>query len=160
MVAELDFDGSFGVDFDVSIEAHAELMAEFTADLAVQMSLSGLDSEGKFDLEERFNEPGFELIVNKDKENQITYTEAKTLCEDVLLLMEKEINVSETMGEAMFNGAAGLKANSSLNEVASIYIAMKTEYEDIKNPELAGSLPSPEKGLVYFDRVERKKVAA
>jgi hypothetical protein len=154
LVADLDFEGSFGADFDVSIEAHVELMVEFSADLAVQMSLAGPD------LEAQFNQPGFSLIVNEDKENEKEYTTAQALCDDVSLMIANGINVSDSMRNEMVNGGDGLKATSSLNELASIYITMKTEFEDIKNPQLAGSLPSPEKGLVYFDRVERTKVAA
>jgi hypothetical protein len=154
LVADLDFEGSFGVDFDVSIEAHVELMVEFSADLAVQMSLFGPD------LEAQFNTPGFSLTVNQGKDNEKTYTTAQALCDDVSLMIANGINVSDSMRNEMVNGGDGLKATSSLNELASIYITMKTEFEDIKNPQLAGSLPSPEKGLVYFDVVERTKVAA
>ena len=153
LVADLGLDGSFGVGFNASIDAHAELMAEFSADLAVQMSLLGPD------LETEFAKPDFiGLTVNKGKDNEKIYTTVEALRNDVSLMIINGINVSDAMGVEMFNSID--PTSLSLNELASIYITMKTEYEDIKNPQLAGSLPSPEKGLVYFDRVERTKVVA
>lgn len=154
LVADLSFDGSFGVDFDVSIEAHVELMVEFSADLAVQLSLLGPDVSAQF------ADPGFTLTVNQGKENEKTYDKEADLCNDIALLMANEINASDDMRNEMINGGAGLKATSDLNEMASIYIAMKTEYENITHPELAGELPSPEKGLVYFEKIDLNKVAA
>lgn len=157
LVADLDFDGSFGVDFDASIDAHVELMADFSADLAVQMSLFGPDLEAKF------SQPGFSLTVNQGKDNEKTYTTAEALCKDVSLMVANGINASDAMRGEMVNGSSdndGLKDALPLNELASIYIAMKTEYEDIEHPELAGELPTSERGLVYFDVVKGKREAA
>lgn len=157
LVADLSFEGSFGVDFDASIQAHVDLMVDFSADLAVQMSLQGPDIEANFAL------PGYSLTVNQGKDNEKTYLTAAQLKADLGLLITNSINATDDMRSDMVNGSgkgAGLNDSTTLNEMASIYIAMQTEYQDIRHPELAGSLPAPEKGLVYFDKIVANKVAA
>ena len=157
LVADLEFDGSFGVDFDVSVDAHVELMAEFSADLAVQMAVHGPDLEAKF------AQPGFSITVNQGKDNEKTYSKASALSKDVSLMITNGINASDDMRGEMANGGnngEGLMDALPLNELASIYIAMKTEYEDGSHPELAGELPTSERGLVYFDVIALSKVAA
>jgi len=157
LVADLSFDGSFGVEFDASIEAHVELMVDFSADLAVQMAIEGPDIEAKFLL------PGYSITVNKDKDNEKTYTSAAQLSADVSLMIANGINATDDMRNEMVNGGGkgqGLNASLSLNELAGIFITMQTEYEEVKHAELAGELPTAEKGLMYFNIVKRNEVAA
>ncbi|GAC13034.1 hypothetical protein [Aliiglaciecola lipolytica] len=156
LVADLSFDGSFGVDFDASIDAHVQLMADFSADLAVQMSIEGPDLEAKF------SQPGFSITVNKGKENQKIYISAEQMEGDLSRMIANGINASDDMRNEMVNGGSGpgLNASLSLNEMAGIFIAMQTEYEDSQHPELEGQLNTPERGLVYFQKVEPAKEAA
>lgn len=156
LVADLSFDGSFGVDFDVSIQADVDLMVDFTADMAVQVAKEGPD------IEARFLEPGFTLTVNAGKANEISYNTAQKLKDDMSILVAGGINAAEGMlGEMVYGSVKGdgLRASLELNEMASIFIAMQTEYEDIQHPELAGELPTPEKGLMYFNVIKQSKVA-
>lgn len=157
LVADLSFDGSFGVDFDASIQAHVDLMVDFNADLAVQIALEGPD------IEANFLQAGYSITVNQGKDNEKTYTTASTLKSDLALLISNGINATDDMRNDMVNGGSkgeGLNASLSLNEMAAIFVAMQTEYQDVKHPELAGELPTPEKGLVYFDKIVQRKVAA
>ncbi len=157
LVADLSFDGSFGIEFDASIQAHVDLMADFSADLAVQMAIEGPDIEAKFAV------PGYSITVNKDKDNEKTYTTAAQLSADLSLMIANGINATDDMTSEMVNGGdkgEGMNANLSLDELASIFVVMQTEYENSTHPELAGELPTAESGLVYFDRVENTKVAA
>lgn len=157
LVADLSFDGSFEVDFDVSIEAHVDLMVDFTADLAVQMVKEGPDIEAKFSI------LGYSITVNKDKDNEKTYNTPEDLSKDLSLMIANGINASENMRKEMVNGKdeiQGMNTSLFLNELASIFIVMQTEYEDIKHAELAGELPSAEKGLMYFVKVKHNEVAA
>lgn len=157
LVADLSFDGSFGVEFDASIQAHVDLMVDFTADLAVQIAIEGPD------IEANFLQAGYSITVNQGKDNEKTYTSASALQGDLSLLIANGINATDDMRNDMVNGGAngdGLNASLSLNELAGIFVAMQTEYQDSKHPELAGELPTPETGLVYFDKIEQRKVAA
>ncbi|MFA3789997.1 hypothetical protein AB6T38_02650 [Aliiglaciecola sp. SL4] len=155
LVGELDFDGSFGVDFNASIDAHVQLMADFSADLAVQLAILGPDIEAKI------SQPGFSITVNKDKDNQKIYTEASKIKADLALMIANGINASDDMRSDMKSGGDSPGLSSlTLNELAGIFIAMQTEYEEVTHPELAGVLPTPESGLVYFQKVEFSKEAS
>ncbi|GAB2708173.1 hypothetical protein [Aliiglaciecola aliphaticivorans] len=152
LVASLDFDGSFGADFDASIEAHVELMTDFTADLAVQVAVEGPDLEAKFD------QPNFSITVNKGKDNEKTYTDEATLANDLGLMIANGINASDDMRTNMKDGGDSPGLSSlNINELAGIFVAMQTEYEEVKHPELAGTLVTPESGLVYFSKVAFSK---
>ncbi|MDO6710287.1 hypothetical protein Q4567_06110 [Aliiglaciecola sp. 2_MG-2023] len=155
LVGSLNFDGSFGADFNASIDAHVELMTEFTADLAVQVAIEGPDLEAKF------NQPNFSITVNKGKDNEKTYVDEGVLANDLGLMIANGINASDDMRADIKNGGDSPGLSSlSLNELAGIFIAMQTEYQDVKHPELAGILPTPDSGLVYFEKVELNKEAA
>lgn len=157
LVVDLQFDGNFGIEFDASVQADIELMTDFSADLAVQVAANGPDIEAKFD------QPGFSFTVNAGKPNEKTYSDKQTLQKDMGLLISNGINASDDMLKKMRDGDganAGMTDALSIDELASIFVAMQTEYTDVKHPELAGELPSPQQGLVYFDIIKRNKVAA
>jgi len=62
--------------------------------------------------------------------------------------------IGSDAGSFASNIAQALESSLSINELADLYQRMATDFSDQpENPDVAGRLPLPQDGLVYFDKV-------
>lgn len=137
---------SFGleVDLDLTLEAEFELGFE----LAVELEVKGPDLEANFN-----NIVDFKVDFNGNSYYKADQGDLEKLIAEMIA---KDSGVSDEEGTesgSLRSEVEGGIKSLSLNELAETFITMKTEYVDIKHPELAGELSTPEKGLHYFEKV-------
>lgn len=118
---------------------------EFGADLAVELKVKGPEIEAKFDLDASFEiEVGGQVFTNANKDD---------LKDLIIQSISDEVNADPTFKAKI---QEELQDSLNLDELADLYISMKTDYsDDPVNEELAGNLPAPDSGLVYFQKVAR-----
>lgn len=135
---------SIGLEIEISASLEVELELEF--ELAVELEINGPDIEAKF-----LADPTFSIEFDA-----VAYTNINDLKDLLAAKIAKGTGVSDlggTEGEPLKDKIEAGIGDLSLNDLAGTFIIMKTQYEDVTHPELAGELPTPEKGLHYFDKV-------
>lgn len=115
----------------------------FGADLAVELKVKGPEVEAKFDSDASFEiEVGGQVFTNANKDD-LKDLIAQSIGDEVNANPSFKVEIEEALTDSL-----------SLDELADLYIGMKTDFSgDPDNKELAGNLPSPVSGLVYFNKV-------
>ncbi|MBR9909392.1 MAG: hypothetical protein GYB33_03440 [Gammaproteobacteria bacterium] len=80
-----------------------------------------------------------------------------------------QAELTKSIGEGVGSDSGGfaadisndLASSLSLNELADLYLRMATDFSDSPaNPQVAGKIPLPQDGLVYFEKVMAAKAGA
>ncbi|MCP3688982.1 MAG: hypothetical protein GY784_11250 [Gammaproteobacteria bacterium] len=138
---------SIGLEVDIDVSLDVELELEF--ELAVDLEVKG-------DIEAGFGTDSFSIefkgtTYSKANNNKQAFTDllAEKIAKGSGVSDSTDVTEEPPLKDNIEEGIKGL----GLNDLAATFINMKTQFGDATHPELAGELPTPEKGLHYFEKV-------
>jgi hypothetical protein len=142
------FELSADLKLDLEVDFSLEVEVDFDVKMAAELAVKGPDLEAKFAADASFSvDIGGVSYTNANK-NDLKNLLAKMISEETGVSGEEG-----TEEKSLKSEIESEMKKLSLDELAETYINQKTQYQDDAPPELAGELPTPEKGLHYFKKV-------
>lgn len=142
------FELSADLKLELEVDFSLQVEADFDVEMAAELAVKGPDLEAKFAADASFSVDIGEVSFTNANKNDLKNLLAKMISEETGVSGEKG-----TEGTSLKSEIEKKIKNLSLDELAETYINQKVQYQDVTHPELAGELPTPEKGLHYFEKV-------
>jgi len=140
---------SIGLEIEIDASLEVELELEF--ELAVDLEVNGPDVEFNFDNDASFSIEFNGTTYNKDNDNKQALIDllAEKIAKGSGVSASTDVTEDPPLKDSIEADIKGL----GLNDLAATFVNMKTQFGEVTHAELAGELPTPEKGLHYFEKV-------